>query len=104
MRLSQRVAPQDFFTQKSQIEPAAYTYVPMYIPMDQPYKPLLEADIHLMKGPIAAHPPKIFDAHKLKNALAPHVENPIKSRGNVKPHVHDYLFPEGKFTGGETSA
>ena len=105
IRLSQQMAPQDFFApEPSPIRPAAYTYVPIYMPMDQPYKPHMEADIHLLKGRITAQPPRVFDARKLQQTLAPHIANPIKTRGNVKPHVHDYLFPEGKFPGNDTRA
>ena len=56
------------------------------------------ADIRMLKGPIAARPPRIFDAQKLKAALISHVAEPMKSRTNVKPHPHDYLRPESGLT------
>ena len=93
IRLAQSVpAEKAFRSDESDIQQAVF--VPIMIPMDESYKPNIEADIVLLKGPIKAHPPKVFDAAKLKAALEPHLEKPMKSGGNVKPHVHDYLLPE----------
>lgn len=73
-------------------------YIPIYIPTIETYKPYLEADIHLLKGPINAKPPKVFDAQKLIDALKPYID-PAKGGSNVKPHIHEYLLPEGKLNG-----
>ena len=95
IRLAQSVpAEKAFGSNESEIQQAVF--VPIMIPMDESYKPNIEGDIVLLKGPINARPPKVFDARKLKAALKPHVEKPMKSGGNVKPHVHDYLLPEHK--------
>jgi hypothetical protein len=70
-------------------------YVPIIIPMDNIDKPYFEADILLLKAPISENPPHVFDARKLKAALEPYV-TPAKGGGNVTPHIHEYLLPEGK--------
>lgn len=91
IRLAQSVPPNKVLaSDELDIQPAVF--VPIMIPMDESYKPNIEGDVVLLKGPIKAHPPKVFDAAKLKAALQPHVEQPMKSGGNVKPHVHDYLL------------
>jgi hypothetical protein len=91
IRLTQSVpADKVFGSDESEVQPAVF--VPIMIPMDESYKPNIEGDIVLLKAPIKAHPPKVFNAAKLKAALQPHVEKPMKSGGNVKPHVHDYLL------------
>jgi hypothetical protein len=59
-------------------------------------RPGLEGDIHMIKRPIAAAPPKIFDAKALKAALEPHMSSEKCGTGNVCPHVHEYLLPIGK--------
>lgn len=69
---------------------ATYTYIPMNI--DQAPKPSLEADIQLLKGPVTANPPKVFDAKQLKAALEPYVTG-NKCNQNVCPHVHRYIMP-----------
>jgi hypothetical protein len=95
IRLAQSVPVEKAFgSNESEIQQAVF--VPIIIPMDESYKPNIEGDIVLLKGPTNARPPKVFDARKLKAALRPHVEKPMKSGGNVKPHVHDYLLPEHK--------
>jgi hypothetical protein len=95
IQLTEVQTPEEAFGTGTHIQPATYIYVPVYTPSDDSFKPYIEADIHLLKGPVASQPPKIFDARKLKNALEPHVAEPMKSDGNVEPHVHDYLLPEG---------
>ena len=65
-------------------------------------KPSIVADILLLKAPISEKVPKVFDARKLKAALDPYVDGPIKKGGNVKPHLHEYLFPDKHF--GEESS
>jgi hypothetical protein len=68
---------------------ATFIYVPM---PSQANKPYLEADIHLLKSPIEASPPKIFDARALKIALDPSMIDDYKcDYGNVCPHIKDYL-------------
>jgi hypothetical protein len=97
MRLSQWHSP----TQNPEVSDARampVTYIPIYIPQDQGNKPLLEGDIRLLKSPLAVAPPKVFDARRLHDALRPYVEPLLKSRGNVKPHIHEYLLPTGKLT------
>jgi len=60
-------------------------------------KPIIVADILLLKAPIPEKASKVFDARKLKATLDPHVEGPMKNGGNVQPHLHEYLFPDKKF-------
>jgi hypothetical protein len=74
-------------------------YVPMFLPSpDESNKPRFVGDVHLLKAPIEAQPPKVFDARKLKDALGPYVLPIIKSPGNIKPHIHQYLLPAGKLS------
>ena len=54
-------------------------------------KPVLTADIRLLKGPVSAKLPKVFDAAALKLQLEPLVKGHLCS-GNVCPHVHHYLM------------
>jgi hypothetical protein len=57
-------------------------------------KPSFEADIRLLKGPLVARPPKVFDARALKAALEPFVTADKKcNSGNVCPHIKKYLQP-----------
>jgi hypothetical protein len=59
--------------------------------------PKIEGDIHLIKKPVKAAPPKVFDALALKAALEPLVNSEQKCGvGNVCPHAHEYLLPKGK--------
>lgn len=74
---------------------AAPIYVPSY--SDNSNKPHIEADIRLLPAPISEAPPKVFDARKLKDALETYVNGKKCDSDNVCPHVHKYLFPEGKF-------
>ncbi|MFT3830099.1 MAG: hypothetical protein QM691_10390 [Opitutaceae bacterium] len=94
IRLTQKLPPEEVFGERDAVRPAQY--YPIFIPMDDSGKPYIQADIILRKGEINAAPPRVFDARKLKSALAPHVEGPIKSGGNVKAHIHDYLLPKEK--------
>ena len=72
-------------------------YIPIFIPApDESAKPRFLGDIHLLKGPVASEPPKVFDARRLKDALAPYVTPILKSRRNITPHIHEYLLPAGK--------
>ncbi len=73
-------------------------YVPIIIPIDESSKPYFEADILMLKAPLQVNPPRVFDARKLKEALDPLIA-PAKSGNNVKPHIHEYLLPEGKLNG-----
>jgi hypothetical protein len=69
-----------------------YVYVPVYI-QDVP-KPVMIAEIRLLKRPFTAAPPKIFDAAALKAALDPIVNGKSCDLGNVCPHPHTYLNPD----------
>lgn len=68
-----------------------------YIPMDSGPKPQITADIKLLKAPLNGHPPKVFDAAKLEDAIDEFMAVENCSMGNVCAHVHKYLHPEGKF-------
>ena len=54
-------------------------------------KPTLYGEIRLLKKPVQADPPRIFNAAALKAALELRVKQLCGS--NVCPHVHDYLMP-----------
>ena len=70
---------------------AVFIYIPM---QDNSRKPFFEADIRLLKGPVSANPPKVFDAKGLKAELDPYVKGEKKcSGGNVCPHIKRYLLP-----------
>jgi hypothetical protein len=56
-------------------------------------KPILDADIKLLRKPIEVRPPKVFDAAELKARLEPLVKGKLCNGGNVCPHEHDYLKP-----------
>lgn len=94
IRLTQMVPAEAVFAEGDGLRPVQY--YPIFIPMDNSGKPYIQADILLRKGEIDATPPRVFDAHKLKEALGPHVEGPMKSGGNVKAHVHEYLLSKEK--------
>jgi hypothetical protein len=64
--------------------------IPVYLP--DPNKPVIVADIRLLKKPIVARPPKVFDAASLKATLEPLVKGQL-CNDNVCPHVHTYLMP-----------
>ena len=95
VRLTQTLPPEQAFG-PGDLRARPVQYYPIFIPTDDSGKPYIQADILLLKGEVTSEPPKRFDAHRLKAALAPHVEKPIKSGGNVDPHIHEYLLPEGK--------
>lgn len=71
--------------------PASYVVIP--VPVDDSNKPFLSGDIRLLKAPLEQSPPKVFEAHALKDTLAPYVLPALKQGGNVKPHIHEYLLP-----------
>ena len=54
----------------------------------------MQGDIQLLKAPIHAAPPKVFDATALRDALSPYVNGRKCDTQNVCPHVHLYLFPD----------
>lgn len=60
---------------------------------------VLQGDIRVLKAPVAAAPPRVFDAAKLKAELEPHVMGKGCWRGSVCPHFHRYLFPDGAIPG-----
>ncbi len=103
IQLVMEVSPEQFFNTESKIIPTRGGGAPIFIPMyiDQSHKPLVQADIRMLKKPFEISPPKVFDATQLKTALEPYMvgkECETKSSsGNVCPHVHEYLFPKGKF-------
>jgi hypothetical protein len=59
-------------------------------------KPAIEGDIHLLSAPVAAAPPKVFNAKELLSQLEPLVKADKCGTGNICPHVHEYLLPKGK--------
>jgi hypothetical protein len=77
---------------------AHYTYHPVYIPMytggESGPKYTVIGDIRLLKAPIQAKPPKMFDAGQLKSTLDPYVNGQKCDMGNVCAHVHRYLMPD----------
>jgi hypothetical protein len=73
-------------------------FVPIIIPQDNSRMPVIEGDIRLLKAPVLPVPPKVFDARRLQETLKPYVEPLLKSPGNVKPHLHEYLYPAGRLT------
>ncbi len=95
-------SPEQFFGTQEGFKPtknAAPVYVPIYT--DQSRFPRIEADIRFLKKPFEPAPPKVFDAHELKSTLDPIMQTEKCSAGgtsgNVCPHLHEYLFPKGKF-------
>lgn len=58
-------------------------------------KPVISADVRLLKKPLPERPGMVFDAGALKAFLQPLVEGPAASKcsGNVCPHVPEYMFP-----------
>jgi len=90
------VSPEQFFAEdpaRVKTHGGGVIFVPTY--SDNSNKPFIQADIKLLKGDIATAPPKVFDAAKLKAVLQPYVEGKKCEMGNVCPHVHKYLFPDG---------
>lgn len=55
-------------------------------------KPAIDAEIQLLRRPLAPVPGRTFEAAALKALLEPYVTGP-KCNGNVCPHVHSYLYP-----------
>jgi len=47
----------------------------------------------MLKKPFTAHPPKVFDAVALRNALEAVVNDKKCGGGNICPHDHSYLQP-----------
>lgn len=90
--LTQNISPESFFSGEEKIKPAQY-YIPIYI--NNIYKPVIEADIKLIKFPFENKPPKIFEAKKLKEALNDYVNGKKCSKGNVCEHVHKYIYGDG---------
>lgn len=68
----------------------------IYVPSSTSHKPAFEGDIHLLKKPFDAVPPKTFGAAALKASLQGYVKSDKCGLNNVCPHVHEYLFPKGK--------
>jgi hypothetical protein len=77
-----------------QVAAAGPIFIPMY---EGPGNyPQIEADIRLLHRPFEPAPPKVFDAPMLHAALEPYVKGEKCDGGNVCPHVHTYLFKDGK--------
>jgi hypothetical protein len=55
------------------------------------FKPAISGTITLLKKPVTANPPRVFDAAALRTRLEPVVKSLCGS--NVCPHFHDYLMP-----------
>lgn len=73
---------------------AATTLIPIMIPLGGSSPPAqieVVGDIRLVKGPVTARPPHLFDAHRLRQALAPHVTGPRCTGENICPHRQTYL-------------
>jgi hypothetical protein len=60
-----------------------------------PPKPAIEGDVHFLPPPVKSAPPKVFNAKALLAQLEPLMKGE-KCAGNICPHVHEYLLPEGK--------
>lgn len=69
---------------------AGAIFIPIYT--GNSHKPVLQADIRLVKRPFEPDPPKVFDAAELKSALASIVNGAKCDAGNICPHAHHYLF------------
>jgi hypothetical protein len=70
------------------------TATPMFIPMRYGTDwdlPLLVGDIHLLRKPFEAAPPKTYDAAELKKTLETYVTGEKCSGWNVCRHAHSYL-------------
>jgi hypothetical protein len=79
--------------------------VPIFIPIYSggiSNKPILAADVRLLKRPFEPKPPKVFDAATLKASLDPLVNGKKCDLGNVCAHVHRYLFSNQE-PGGQTA-
>jgi hypothetical protein len=98
IQLVMLLPPERFFgTDKPNIHPARYVYTPpIIIQNSNANKPVVQADIRLLKKPFDVAPPKTFDAAALKAVLERFVKGELCD-GNVCPHVHEYLFPKEKF-------
>jgi hypothetical protein len=72
--------------------PAAGTATELPVDLGVVGKPVLTEKVLLLKNPVVPRPPIVFDAHALRDTLAPHVKEPLCG-GNVCPHVHTYLTP-----------
>ena len=97
-------SPEELFGTKDGVVPTKGGGAPIYIPIysggGMPH-PRIEADILMLRKPFEGQPPRVFDARELRSTLEKHVfgqncEEKTKT-GNVCPHVHEYLFPKGKF-------
>jgi hypothetical protein len=61
-----------------------------------PPKPSIEGDVPFLTQPIESKPPKLFNAKALMAKLDPIVKADKCDFGNICPHVHAYLLPNGK--------
>ncbi len=80
---------------------------PVYVPIYTGGGPTgfnMSGDIQLLKAPVDHKPPKVFDAQRLKDEIEPYINGKKcanlltgnEGSGNVCPHVHTYLFPDGE--------
>jgi len=74
-----------------------YVYVPGSSDSQKGY---MVGDIQLLHQPLALEPGRVFDAAKLKAVLDPIVNGKKCDAGNVCPHVHSYIYPEGRILKG----
>ena len=65
---------------------------PGFVPVQYAQKPYIVGRIHMLKGPIKANPPFVFDAAVLAKTLEAYVKGPMCDQ-NVCPHAHIYLMP-----------
>ena len=106
IQLVMPVSPEELFGTKNDFVPTkggggAPVYIPIYGGGGGMSHPRIEADILMLRKPIEGQPPRVFDARELRSTLEKHVfgqncDEKTKT-GNVCPHVHEYLFPKGKF-------
>lgn len=50
-------------------------------------------NIRMVRKPFDADPPRVFDAALVKTTLEPYVTGTKCNRGNICPHMQDYLRP-----------
>jgi len=76
----------------NQLAAGAPIFIPIYTG-GVSNKPLITADVRMLKRPFEPKAPKVFDAAALKATLEPLVSGTKCDMGNVCAHVHRYLFP-----------
>jgi hypothetical protein len=66
---------------------ATFIFIPGHPPVNQ-----IEADIRLLKSPVAVQPGRVFDAATLRARLQLIVFGPKCTNNNVCPHPHWYIY------------